>query len=235
MPAMRPRTCGSKTHFSWSKTIFAVLYAFFASSLTLGRLGEVDEHVLDALGGAVDDQPLGDDRGVLGADLGVLGGLALLGEDLGGRRVAAEDDLALEGAQALGLDRGRGRRRRRRAGRGRCPGGRGGAASWARVPSSRRWNRAPPRRRSNRSPDRRSRRSRRRGWPQAKAEHGRLADPARHHCISPGVWTRALARGTGNEGPETRRPGDPSRHVTWSLSRGRDSLSSPGRRPSRDR
>ena len=93
--------------FFWSNS------ACFASGRLLGLLVdrggplEVDEDVLDALGARVDDQPLVHDRLGLGADLGVLLGLADGREDRQLRRSAAEDDLALEGSPALGLD-GRG-------------------------------------------------------------------------------------------------------------------------------
>ena len=205
--------------FSWSKTILACRGGRLGLLVDRGRLGDVDEDVLDALGGGVDDQPLRDDRGVLGADFGVLGGLALLGEHLGRGRVAAEDDLALERAPAFGLDR----RTAGRAGSGRRRGRASRAAaarrSWPVVSmSAPPCHPARPRRHPTRSPGRRSRRSRTRDVAaRPRPSIDRLTDPACHHCISPGVGTLVHAIGY-TPGRSLRRPGKTPRSEIETLS-----------------
>ena len=69
----------------WSNsTVFAVS-RFLGVFVDGGGLGQIDEHDLDPLAGGVDDQALGHDRLIDGADFGVLRRLALLLEDLDGR------------------------------------------------------------------------------------------------------------------------------------------------------
>ena len=179
-------------------------------------LVQVDQHILDALGAAIDHQPLRNQRRVLGADIGVLGRLAFFKEDLGSRRITGEGDLALEGAEAFGLDR-RGRRRRwspawlRR--RKRSIPARQPPKSWPRD-----WN-------SRSSPARPLRRSigalaataedrGHQGDSQAQAQGRRFAHPARRHRNSPGVFTQMLVirqiRGPETEPafPSPRRSGE---------------------------